>query len=365
MEEKISIDELNNAIEELREEGFDTGIIEWHFIEFASEQLMRKADFRKKPTYIKLYSHEEAIGIILKFFESLGVKKWFEDVKSILLLNNNNIGINIFNYSDIQDFNVVNKNGMRVYSMGSSIESRIDDTPKECIIKNPKQQGIIRIATNNRFLNYPIDELTEGKVTIEDIQSIIHEIGHTFDLSNDIEAANKRHIIKEIAPFCFEGMFRDFLMTNQIVNRTMIDSMNNNRMLDVLYHARVVYTAISLMQMQEHEGRITKEGINKFLQDKGIYDINLVRDSFMDVIDLDYDLDEHIEYLISGLASTSFLSFFRKNSNQAISNLEKYCQCLFDGNVSDKTLQLVNFPQSDDDIREAIDEFISSERESR
>ena len=359
MNNKISIDELNNAINECRLKTIGVEFIDYHFLEFASQEFMKIANFNEEPLYIKYYSHEQALAIVLDFFKSLGVEEWYDKAKEIIFSLNKNIGINIFNYEEASDLKATDKNGIKMFSMESGIESRIDEND-DGIIKDEDPKSLVRISKNSRY--YGINEIFKKyKITLEDIQTIVHEISHSFDISNDLESIEKRSIIAEITPFCFEKMLDEYLISNNIVNRTIVNSINTDRSQDIMYHARYVYTVINLYRIQEEDGRITKEGINEFLREKNIHDIDYVRECLMDVIDSDY----HVKYLIAGLASSMYLKHFKENSKQALERLQKYCKYIKDGDVSEETLKLVGFEQDDKSVKEALNEFTDNFKGSR
>jgi len=363
MDNKISIDELNYAIDQCREGIVGADFIEYHFLEYASQELTKKARITEKPVFVKYFSHEEAIGIVLNFFKSLGVEEWYNKAKSILLSQSKDIGISIFNYSEVKNKNITDENGIMMYAPGCNIESRIESN-EEGIIKSKVPKSHIRIAKNSRYLcaQHIFDK---DKMTLDDINSIVHEIAHCFDITNDWEKIGKRNVIAEILPFCFEAMLNNYLLENKIADEAVINCLKQERIGDVVRHARYVYTVANLMNIQEKDGEITKEGIDKFLKANDIHDINYVRDSFLDVIDSNYDFDYHAKYLISGLTASRFFELFKKDKTLAIENLKKYCQCLLDGEINEETLKLVDFPNDDKKIRETVDNFIDYSKGSR
>ena len=69
---KISLDELNFAVNECNRRMEGASFINYHFLEYASQEVTKLAKFEKKPVYLKFYSHEQAISMVLDFFKSLG-----------------------------------------------------------------------------------------------------------------------------------------------------------------------------------------------------------------------------------------------------------------------------------------------------
>ena len=353
--EKISLDELNDAIIECRNKMEGADFIEYHFIKYASEELTKKADLKKKPMYIKSYSHEQAMSIILDFFKSLGVKEWHDQARKIILSQDKNIGISIFNYPSVQHSSVTDENGIRLYSCGSCLESRLDSSEKG-ILKKPTPTSLIRISKGNRYIYYSAYQQISEKDTIslEDINSIVHEIAHTFDLSNSRENMDKRNMIAEITPFCVEQLLRNYFIENNIADKSIIDCVYTNRTQDIMHHSRYVFTAVNLMKMQKDDGEITKNAIDKFLKDRGVTNIDYVRECFMDVIDSDHDVDYHAKYMIAGLTAIRFMEMYKKDKNNALEALKTYCQNLKQGNVNEKTIEEIGFPSDDRKTREAV-----------
>ena len=312
---------------------------------------------------MKYYSHEEAFAIALDFFKSLGVEEWYNRAKEIIFSLHKRIGISIFNYPDVNNYDSTDKNGIKMYSIGSGIESKIDDD-NEDLIKDQVPNSLVRISKNSRY--YGISHVfNKDKMTLEDIQTIVHEISHSFDISNDMDSIHKRHIIAEVTPFCFEKMFDEYLISKNIVNKSILYSINTNRMHDVMYHARYVNTVINLYRIQKKSGEITKDGINEFLREKNINNIEYVRECFMDVIDSNYDFDYHVKYMIAGLVSHMYLKKFKENKKNAIEKLQEYCKCLKEGNVGEETLELIGFDQENTSVKNALDEFTNSFEGSR
>ena len=70
MENRISLNELNYAIERCREKVEDVDLMDYHFLEFASQEVTKHSRIEKKPVYLKYFPQEKSASIVMDFFKS-------------------------------------------------------------------------------------------------------------------------------------------------------------------------------------------------------------------------------------------------------------------------------------------------------
>ena len=363
MYEKININELNYAIKQYRKNIKLVNYIDYDSINYASEELTRNIELKGKPIYIKNYTHEKAIGIVLDFFKSLGNMEWYNSDKNIIFSIDPDIGISIYNFLDVKNPDMVDKNGIKMYSIQSSLAAKVKGFQKGTI-KNNIPKANIRISKNDRYSSIS-NAFEIDKISLENIYTMVHEISHTFDLSNDMGNILKRDLISELLPFCFEKLLNEYLLENNVVNSKIIDSINLNRSGDVLAFARHVYTIFSLIRIQVEDGEITKEGIYRFLIDKKINNDDLVKKSIKEIINVKYNVDDQIKYLIAGLTSERFIKNYKKDKKASIDNLSLYCKSVKEGEVNEETIKLIDYPNDDNKMRETVDMFIKEYKEMK
>ena len=349
---KINLNELNSIIEiyrDMMDEYFN-----YDFIEYAATKLMRNSKFEPQPIYIKNFSQGQAIGIAMDFFKSLGVDEWYNSARNIILNKDKRIGISIYDYDNIKDEDKDKKdeNGIPMYTEDSSMQGKIDKEA-ENDLKNRTPRAIVRVSKKDRYSDLT-GVLSKDKCTTDDIYSIVHEISHTFDFENDAYVLDQRRLYSEITPFCFEKMLGEYLKSNGLVEEKIVKSIEKQRVEDVIYHTKHVYVILNLIKMQEEEGVITKESIDEFARRRNIHNIEFIRSSLMDVMNLDIDLELHIKYLIAGLTASQFIKQYKEDNKKAVSNLQLYCQDVRDGYLGEETLDLVGCPCEAKDIDKAI-----------
>lgn len=354
--DRVSINELNKSIDEYKS-NMRKGIY-YDSLKRITGEMVKKLKLRKEGIYpVKLYSQEQALSMALNFFKSLGVEEWYDSAKHIFLGQDENIGINIFDADDIEDLNEKDEYGLRKYSTGSEVE--YDWIEEEGNILKHNKRANIKISLRSWFNNLPRSVLKDN-LTLRDIYSIIHEISHTFDMGDSNRSNWERRLFVEITPFCFERMFGNYLTQNGIVSKEIIESIELERSLNSLRHARITYCVLNLIELKDKYGEISKENIDELLREKDIRDINFVRESFKDVILLEPDVEYHFTYAIAELTARQFIRMYKTDKKQALSNLHQYCENIRVGNTSDDTLRLIGCPVDDKEACKVIDEVVES-----
>lgn len=344
--EKINLNELNNCIEAIRRNMISS--TNYEFLEVQSRLMLQRIrpGNSKQIEPIVFFSREEAMSIILKFFESLDNKEWYEQAKGIILGQNKNIGINIFREEDITDFLEKNEDGIYKYTYGSNIE------------QNPNNhKALIRVLLNDE-IRYVRNCIPNDKFTIQDVYNIVHETSHTFDLGNDKKSIQGRQLFAEITPYCFEKMLGDYLINNNIVNERIVDKVAQRRMKISIRRAREVCAKVNLIKLKEKEKTLTKENIKQILEQNGIQDPLYIQSMLRDVLENELSIDYDARYPIAELTVHKYMKMYKKDRKQAIENLSKYCEAIKKGDSSGEILNLVGCPVNKKEVEMVINDII-------
>lgn len=347
--EKINLSELNECIEKNRRNMIRT--TNYDFLEKLSRLILRKIKFEKNAniTLGMLFSREEAISIVLKFFESLGNKQWYEQAKSIILGQNKDISISMFREKDISDFSEKNRDGLYKYSYGSEVEQS----------QYNHNKAIVRVSLNEEFLGNEYC-VPSDKFTIKDIYSIAHEISHTFDLGENEDAVGKRQLFSEINSYCFEKMLTEYLINQNIISKKTREIIEQRGIKNNFRHARTVCAKVNLIKFKEKEESLTKENIKQILEKEGIKDPIYVQSMLKDVLISVPYIDYDARYPIAMFASHEYMKMYKKDKKQAIENLTKYCEAIKKGDTSVEVLKLVGCPVNIEEIEEVANDIIDT-----
>lgn len=342
--EKINLNKLNDCIEANRRNMILS--IDYDFLEEASRIMINRINMVKEKHIVPviLFTREKAMSIVLSFFASLGNKKWYEQVKNILMGQNKNIGINIFNSEDI-DFSKKDENGFDIYSDYSSLQ-----------YKEMGPKALVKILLKEEFED--VSEVIEkDKFTLEDLYSIVHEISHTFDLDGEEKNREARILFAEVTPYCFEGMLGDYLMCNNVINERVMAKMMQARYKNSFRHARTVWSKINLVRLKEKEGIINKDNIKKMLEENDICNPFYVRAMLTDILDANPKIDFQARYEIAELTLHQYMKAYKRDKKGAIERLGKYCEEIKVGNLNDEVLKIVGCPTNIKEVEEIVNDI--------
>lgn len=345
--DKINLNELNACVEENRR-NMDPSI-DYDFLEKSARIILQrlKMENGKHIVPVILFNREEGISIVLKFFDSLNNNVWYSRAKDILLGQDKNIGINIFDSEDI-DFSEKDENGFDKYSNYSSLQYKA---------MGPK--ALVKILLKEEFEDVS-KVIEENKLTLEDLYSIVHEISHTFDLGETEKCRRERNLFAEVPPYCFERMFGDYLVHNNIISESVMDKIIQTRYECSVRHARAVCTKINLVRLKEKDGRIDRENIKNMLEENDIRNPFYVQSMLRDVLTANPSIDFQARYGIAELTAHQYMKLYEKDKKEAIVRLEKYCEELKMGNSNDEVLKLVGCPTSIKEVEEVANDISCS-----
>lgn len=345
--DKINLNELNACIEENRR-NMDPSI-DYNLLEKSARIILQrlKMENGKHIVPVILFSREKAISNVLKFFENLNDNVWYSRVKDILLGQDKNIGINIFDAEEI-DFPKKDEDGFDIYSNESMLQ-----------YKEIGPKASVKILLKEEFEDVS-EVIEEDKVTLEDLYCIVHEISHTFDLGDTEEDKKARMLFAEITPYCFERMFGDYLVHNNIINENVMEKIIQRRYGCSVRHARAVCTKINLVRLKEKDGRIDRENIKKMLEEEGIRNPFYVQSMLRDVLTANPSIDFQARYGIAELTAHQYMKEYKKDKKEAIERLKKYCEKIKMGNSNDEVLKLVGCPINVKEVEEIANDIRDS-----
>lgn len=345
--EKINLNQLNACIEANRRNMNPS--IDYDFLEESSRIMLKTINIENEKSIVPVivFTREEAISIVLNFFESLDDEELYEYVKSILMGQNKNIGINIFNFSDITNFSEKDENGLRKYS-------------SECQLENRGEKALAKILLKDEFQDFS-DHISNEDFVLQDIYDIVHEISHTFDLGNNAKSRKARSLFAEITPYCFERMLGEYLVSNNIVSERTKDKITQRRTECSMRHARSVCAKVNLVKLKEKEGCLTKDNVKNILERNNIYNPFYVKSMFRDVLEYEPSIDFEAKYPIAELTAHQYMNVYKKDKKEAMERLKKYCEEIKRGNLNDEVLKLVGCPTN---IKE-VEEIANDIRDSR
>ena len=342
--EKISISKLNECIEENIINMSPS--VDYNFLEEASKIMFQGINItnEKQIVPIVLFNREKAISIVLKFFESLENKVWYSQVKNILLGQDKNIGINIFNSKDIDPLEK-DENGFYKYSDYSSLE---------CKQNNIK--SLIKIMLKEEFQDV-YEHIEKDKITLEDIYNITHEISHTFDLGNNEKSRELSSLFVEVTPSCFENMLSEYLIRKNIINERIINKIEQRTTVDSIRDARTVWAKINLVKLKEREGRLNKENIKKMLEENNISDVSHVRSILSDILACNSNIDFQARYMVAELTAHQYKKMYKSNRREATERLKIHCEKMMNGNSSQDDVKLIGYPINEKEVLKVVNDI--------
>ena len=159
-----------------------------------------------------LLTEDQTKKIALQFFKDLD-QELYEKAKTIVE-GDSEIDFNMYKLDKTEDFSRTKSDDMPVHTKAPSVLS-----------KNGKSAVYIPCMG-----------------TIEDVYSLVHELSHTFDLTpNDTPT---RHILGEVAPYCFEAMLSKYLVEKKFATKE--DVTNIEKATSVVNYDNVVETFAKL-----------------------------------------------------------------------------------------------------------------------
>ena len=339
---KINLNQLNSCIEE-NINNLNCEIENYDFIKFLTEMMAKKIK-RCKLTGVDpiiLFSREKSISEVLKFFQSLKCPEWYNLAKGILLGQDKNKTINIYDYQEINSTDK-DENNFDKYSDFSCIEYKGNGNPNTRI-KVLLKEGYEDI----------LEFIDKDKFTLDDLQTIAHEIAHNLDF-NPNEENSTRDLLSEIPAFCIEKMFLEYLKEKNIIIDQVLEKMQMKRLLNSCEAAESIYAKILLMETYEEDGKLTKENIQELLKECNITNPNEVRRIFINVVGSLPDINYEVRYPIAELSAIEYMKKFRANKSNAIRRLKIYCNNAKRGNFTQRVLKLVGCPINSKDINKRI-----------
>ncbi len=321
MKEKF-LEELNIAIDSIIEEK-QFMPMHYNFIEKALEAMIKSSNvnIRTEEVVITPVDKGQVLKIALDFFKSVD-SEFYKEAVEIILQQNKNIKMNIYNIHSIEDFEVEDENGLCEY------------LPYGCA-QSLNGYALVNIPIREELNNEGEKSIHKDCCTLGDLYTFVHEISHCFDLNLDRERLTGKELTEkdiiyednltreftaEGTTIAFEMMLSEYLVKNNLYSSTVIEQIKNNRMISCLQHAKIVHTKLLLAREKQKKEEVSLEFIEKYMKDNNL-SIQDVRNMAMYIIDSPQDMYIQNRYAMGGLIAPTIVKTYKRKGPDA---LKKY-----------------------------------------
>lgn len=254
-----------------------------------------KLNDRKNNEITTPFSKDNTLNTALKFFKSID-NELYTKAKNIVD-GKSNIKFRMYDKNEIKDFSKKDKDGFLEYSKTSCVDT-VDG------------KSIVYVPLNG---------------TVEDIYLLVHEISHTFDLSE--EETPTRNIMGEVTPACFEAMLGNFLLENNVLSKNDILSREKGSFISKYDDSVETFAKLTLMQEKEKNGVITANTISNIQRSSNLGNSTL--NYILSRMEISPDnVDYRARYMIAGLVYPTFMEAYNKNKSETLSNIKEYFKCV-------------------------------------
>lgn len=254
-----------------------------------------KINDRKNNEITTPFSKENTLNTALEFFKSID-NELYTKAKNIVD-GKSNIKFRMYDKNEIKDFSKKDKDGFLEYSKTSCVDT-VDG------------KSIVYVPLNG---------------TVEDIYLLVHEISHTFDLSE--EETPTRNIMGEVTPACFEAMLGNFLLENNVLSKNDILSREKGSFISKYDDSVETFAKLTLMQEKEKNGVITADTISNIQRSSNLGNSTL--NYILSRMEISPDnVDYRARYMIAGLLYPTFMEAYNKNKSETLSNIKEYFKCV-------------------------------------
>lgn len=198
----LSEDELKklNRIIDLDTHEMDTIKVDWDMIEKTLTMYLQSLPSISRPSvrYSVPMSREEIVGGCLKFFRSTG-DAMYQRVLEALTNKNDNLIVHFYNHHDYHDYNERNEFGHLKYTRKPNVN-------------NSKNKVTLNMPLKSDF-DKRESRVSPKETDLEDMFSLVHEVGHTLDLNFGENKKNmSRELLGEATAMSFELLLGDYLL---------------------------------------------------------------------------------------------------------------------------------------------------------
>jgi len=302
---------LNIAIDRIIEEK-QSMKLDYDFIEKVLKTMIKNRNVSNSAVSVVVpIDKNKLLSITLDFFNSID-PEFYKKTIEIILQQNNDIKMNMYNIHEVSDIKERDKNGF------------IEHTPYG-VVQTRNGQALVNIPTRTELRGEEEKIINKKDCTLEDLYTVVHEIAHLFDLNLDIGKPTKneiageketyedniaRELTGEATTIAFEGLLSEYLLKNTSYPKTAIQQISNNRINSCLQKARIVYSRLLLAREKKERGEITLDFIEKLMRDYNL-SIQDVRYMASSIINSPKDILMQNRYAIGGLIAPTIIKTYK------------------------------------------------------
>lgn len=221
---------LNIAIDRIIEEK-QSMKLDYDFIEKVLKAMIKNRNVNNNAvSVVAPVDRSQLLSITLDFFNSIDSGFYKKSIE-IILQQNNDIKMNIYNIHEVSDFKTRDENDF------------VEHTPYG-VVQTRNGHALVNIPTRTELKGEEEKIINKKDCTLEDLYTVVHEIAHLFDLNLDIGKPTKneiageketygdniaRELTGEATTIAFEGLLSEYLLKNTSYPKSAIQQINNNR----------------------------------------------------------------------------------------------------------------------------------------
>ena len=302
---------LNIAIDRIIEEKQSMNL-DYDFIEKILKSMIKNKNVNNSDVLVVApIDRSQLLSITLDFFNSID-PEFYKKTIEIILQQNNDIKMNMYNIHEVSDFKTRDENDF------------VEHTPYG-VVQTRNGQALVNIPTRTELRGEEEKIINKKDCTLEDLYTVVHEIAHLFDLNLDISKPTKneiageketyedniaRELTGEATTIAFEGLLSDYLLKNTAYPKAAIQQISNKRINSCLQKARIVYSRLLLAREKNERGEITLDFIEKLMKDYNL-SIQDVRYMASSIINSPKDMLMQNRYAIGGLIAPTIIKTYK------------------------------------------------------
>lgn len=322
------LNKLNVAVDKIIREKKSMNL-DYDYIEKTLKLMVNNRNAKMSPVSIVVpIKKEEMIKTILEFFESID-DELYQKVIDVVLADDKDIKLNIYNVHSINDFRKKDENNFLKYTTYG-------------VVQNNYGCALVNIPMSSELTKKEADVINKNNPMLEDLYLMVHELSHLLDLNLDIGKATKkeiagkqgiyevnitRELTAEATAIAFEGLLSEYLIENKAYPRAAIQQISNRRINSCLQKARIVYTKLILAREKEEKGKISLDFIENNMRNYGL-SVQGVRGIANDIINYPDDMLMQNRYAIGGLIAPTIVKTYKEKGAEPIKSYLEYAkQC--------------------------------------
>ena len=353
-------DELIDLINVLADEIIITKkklTIDYDFLEkILGATLINEVNVPKKPKMsikpIIPIEKSKMLSIVLDFFKSID-EDFYKQAVSIMLHQNKNLKLNIYNINKINNFNQINEMGI------------LENTERAGVFYNGAA-ATINIPTKRALSPEESEKvLKDNECLLEDAYVLVHEIGHLLDceleskaiFGNDILSPGNcvtkttvtSYLLTESTAATFEMLFTEYLLANNICSKDAVIQISNEIFERWFEYVQIVYIELLLAKEKELNETISKEFIEKMMKQNG-WTPEFVEKGIKYIVNFPDDMVYASRYAIANLVAPTIAETYNQKGAEP---LLEYCEMIKSNNLK-KALKTVGISLNQIGIEQVI-----------